>query len=158
MQALNVAAVRFASMTDHIPVPYDPKRTFIIVVGVCTALLVGIFAVLSTKNDTATADLPPGILELFPPRDLVIRAQEQIGVKLDPEMTGELVLDDIPLPLDEYEVQGLDIGRIFWKPGINKTFAELEPGPHRITLRYWPKQEGSGGDNERTFTWTFKSA
>ena len=158
MWASKRRAVPFELMTDHIAVPYNPKRTFIIVVGVCAAVLVGILAGLSTRNDTTTPDLPAGIIELFPPRDLVVRAQEQIGAKLDPDLTGELTLDGTPLPLDEYELQGIDIGRIFWKPGVNHVFEEHEPGQHRITLRYWPKDEGAGGDNERTFSWTFKSA
>jgi hypothetical protein len=145
-------------MTDHIAVPYSPKRTFTIVVGIGLALLIGIIAVRVTQSNPSTPDLPTGIIQLFPPRDLVVRAQEQIGVHLNSDYTGELTLDGTPLPLDEYEVRGIEIGFIFWRPGFNQTFEELEPGPHTISLHYWPKKEGQGGENDRTFSWTFKSA
>ena len=158
MWATKAMAVPLTVMTDHIAVPHNPKRTFIIVFGICAAILVAVIAGLSTQNNTSTPDLPTGIVELFPPRDLVVRAQERIGVKLEPELTGELTLDGTPLPLDEYDLQGLDIGYVFWKPGVNQTFDELEPGPHRISLHYWPVEEGAGGENDRTFNWTFKSA
>ncbi len=145
-------------MTDDIAVPRNTKRTIIIVVGLLLAINFGIFGIYATRSTTSTPDLPAGVLELFPPRDLVVRAQDQIGIRLDKDYTGELTLDDTPLPKDEYEQNGSDVGFLFWRPGPGKAFTELKPGPHRIQAHYWPKLQGPGGADDRTFTWTFKSA
>lgn len=145
-------------MTDHIVVPRNWRRTAIILVGVVVAINMLVIGGFATRNTTATSDLPAAIEELFPPQDQVVRAQEQIGVRVDPEWTGELKLDGVPLPIDEYEQQGIEVGYVFWKPGVGNVFAELEPGSHTLELHYWPKEEGPGGTNDSTFSWTFKSA
>ena len=145
-------------MTDHIVVPRNTKRTLVISAGVFLAVNLFVIGMFATRNTTSTSDLPSAVKELFPPRDQVIRAQEQVGVRLDPNWTGELTLDDSALPLDEYEQQGIEIGYVFWKPGNAKTFAELKPGSHKLVLHYWPKTEGPGGTNDSVYSWTFKSA
>jgi hypothetical protein len=145
-------------MTDDIVVPRNTKRTIIIAVGLLVAVNFAIFGALATKNSTSTPDLPTGIIELFPARDLVVPAQQQVGVHLEEKLTGELALDGVPLPIDEYEPNGIDVGFIFWRPGAGKAFRELKPGPHSIQIHYWPKEQGPGGQDDRTFAWTFKSA
>ena len=51
-----------------------------------------------------------------------------------------------------------DLGTILWRPGPGKELRELAPGNHRLTVRYWPIEQGPGGPDERSFSWTFKSA
>ncbi len=145
-------------MTDDIAVPRDTKRTLIIVGGLVLAFNLMVAGIYATKNNTTTPDLPVGVQELFPSRDQVVLSQGQIGVQLDKTLTGELTLDGTALPLDEYEQNGLDLGTIFWKPGPNQTFSELKAGRHTITVHYWPKAQGPGGQDDRSFTWYFKSA
>ncbi len=145
-------------MTDHIVVPRNWRRTTIILVGCFVAINMFIIGGFATRNTTSTSTLPAAIDELFPPQDQVVRAQQQIGVRLDPEWTGELKLDGVPLPNDEIEPQGVEVGYVFWQPGAGKAFTELAAGSHTLELHYWPKAEGPGGTNDSTFSWTFKSA
>lgn len=145
-------------MTDDIAVPRDWKRTAIIVAGCVIALNLFIAGALATRNTTHTSDLPEGIEYLLPPRDQVVRAQDQIGIQLTLGYKGELTLDGRALPADQYDRNGIDLGTIVWRPGIGKEFRELPPGRHTLTARYWPVEQGPGGDQERIFTWTFKSA
>ncbi len=145
-------------MTDDIPVPRNWKRTIIIVAGCVLALNLFIAGAMATRNTTHTADLPQGIDYLLPPRDQVVRAQDDIGVQLLRGFKGELTLDGRALPEDQYDRNGLDLGTILWRPGPGKELRELAPGNHRLTVRYWPIEQGPGGPDERSFSWTFKSA
>jgi hypothetical protein len=128
----------------------------IITVGVLLALNFAIIGVHATRNTTSTPDLPSGIAELFPPRGQVYRPQDALGVQLDHGWSGELTLDATPLPKDQYDPTDLANGAIFWRPGPGKEFSETPPGKHTLTVHFWPTQEGSGGPDDRTFTWDFK--
>ena len=145
-------------MTDHIAVPSDPKRNIIIVVGVVLAINLAIAGIFATRSTTSTSDLPTAIQELFPARDNVVQTQSAVGIRLDKDWTGELTLDGTPLPVDQYEPNGIDIGRIFWKPGSGQEFSVLRPGNHTLMIHYWPRKEGPGGTNDLTFSWNFKAA
>ena len=108
------------------------------------------------RDTTATPDLPSGLLELFPPRGQLVRPQDQIGAQLAKGWTGELTLDSTPLPDDQYDPIEKANNAIIWRPGPGKVFTQTEPGPHTLTLHFWPIQEGPSGTDARTFSWTFK--
>src|SRR5258708_6116196 len=101
-------------MVDDPPVPRDRKRIAIIAVGLLVAINLGIIAVYSTKTNNGEVALPTGLLVTIPKCGNVLIAQDAIGATLASGYRGEISLDGVALPLDEYDPTALTQGQILW--------------------------------------------
>ncbi len=125
-------------MVDDPPVPHDRKRLVIIVVGLLIALNLGILAVHETQTNDQQVALPSAILNTVPVCGNVLIAQDAIGATLAAGYRGELTLDGVALPLDEYDSIALTQNEILWRPGPGKTFTQIQPGDHSMLITFEP--------------------
>jgi len=123
--------------------PRDWKRLTVIGVGLLIAVNLAILAVYATKTNTEPTALPDAIVATFPICSTFAVQQQAIGAVLAKGYSGELSLDGVPLPLDEYDPRALEQHTISWQPGPGKTFSHITPGQHLMGIRYAPVDPNS---------------
>lgn len=105
-----------------------------------------------SSNDEEVAELPTGIVRVFPDDGEVALRQDAIGMDLAFGYEGALQLDRTELPADQVaHIEG--INRYSYTPGQGTETGALAEGRHCATAVYWHQSETR--DDARTFTWCF---
>jgi hypothetical protein len=118
--------------------PRDRKRLAVIGIGLLLVVNLAIIAVYETKTNTDSVALPDAIVATSPVCGTFALQQQAIGASLAKGYKGELSLDGIALPLDEYDPRALDQGTISWQPAPGKAFSHIAPGQHIMGISYAP--------------------
>lgn len=132
-------------------------RVVVVIAGLGIATQLMIIAGTNQDNETAPPDIPTAIEQLLPKPGAVVRPQESVGADLQDEFTGVLTIDGREeIPEDQYErVESL--GRVVFRPGPGKDVELFEPGPHSVTVTWWPKtmDRNDEGTPVSSYTWPF---
>lgn len=127
-------------------------RTGLMAAIIALAAALAVIGFYAVDDDEAT--LPAEVERIVPNAGALIRPQDDVGVDLVDTHTGRLTIDGEPVPFDQItEVDALS--QIFFRPGEGKIIRRFEPGTHRATVTYWPRQETEAGAGA-SFTWTFR--
>jgi hypothetical protein len=101
--------------------------------------------------------------QLVPPGDSQVLQQGTVGIDLVSGWTGELTVDDVPIPasdLDAGEDESSDgvssgLERLTFTPGAGKVMESLPLGPVCAQALVWDR--AAGRDNsQRTVSWCFE--
>jgi hypothetical protein len=123
--------------------PRDRKRLAIIGIGLLFVVNLAIIAVYETKTTSDTVALPDAIEQTFPTCGTFALQQQSIGAALAKGYKGELSLDGVALPLDEYDPRALDAGVLSWQPAPDHAFSRISPGQHVMGIVYTPLDPNS---------------
>jgi hypothetical protein len=123
--------------------PRDWKRLAIIGVGLLIVVNLAIIGVYETKTTSDTVALPDAIVQTFPTCGTFALQQQSIGASLAKGYKGELSLDGIALPLDEYDPRALEDGTLSWQPQPDHAFSRITPGQHVMGIFYTPVDPNS---------------
>ncbi len=118
--------------------PRDRKRLAIIGIGLLIAVNLAIIGVYETKTNTDAVALPDAVVQTFPTCGTFALQQQAIGASLAKGYKGDLSLDGVALPLDEYDPRALDQGTLSWQPGPDRAFSRITPGQHVMGISYAP--------------------
>lgn len=123
----------------------DWKRIAIIVVVLLVAINLAAIGIRSTVTNSGEGGeaLPESILSTNPPCGTLVLAQSEIGAQIATGYRGELALDGVPLPADEYDKLQLADNTLSWKPGPGQTFRQISPGNHFMVISYTPTLQSS---------------
>jgi hypothetical protein len=132
------------------------------IAGAC--LIVG-FQEAADPKDKATIR-PAAILNVFPREGTTVLRQERIGGQLADGFTGELVIDDVQIPLDQLErpqdpigqdaqtaaAKGLaGLNEVSFTPGEGKEIERLRTGTVTAKLLFTERATGKSD----SYSWTF---
>ena len=138
-----------------------PKlSTVLVVLGGFLAVNLLIAAVYVGGQGDDNRELPLKIESVIPAPDALIRPQEDVGADLADDHTGELQIDDVPIPRDQLTIRE-SLGEVLFRPAEGREITVLRPGPHSATIFYWPKAEAPDMVEARrlkilrSFTWSF---
>jgi hypothetical protein len=149
--------------------------------AIVSVSLVGIVVgFMSAETGSRQDRFPEGLDVVVPARDAQVQRQARVDVDLADGFTGELLLNGVPIPQDQYS---FDAGQnvlaypclpatgpvtgapqppasgIAWPEcsvGLQGGDIPVLPTPEvTFTVRLWPIEEGPGAS--RTYTWTFKT-
>lgn len=127
-------------------------RTGLMTAAVALAAALAVVGFYAVDDDETT--LPAEVERVVPVTGALIRPQDDVGVDLVDTHTGRLTINGEPVPFDQ--VTRVDaLSQIFFRPGEGKIIRRFEPGTHRATVTYWPRQESEESAGS-SFTWTFR--
>ena len=133
-----------------------PWRVAIVAVGVLVVVnLVAIGISRSDTEPTTTTGLPSAIESIAPGNGDLVRLTDTVAVDLGDLYTGVLVIDRAEVPEDQIE-RRVGLGQVSFRPGPDKDLEKFAPGPHTVTVLYWP-QGKDRPEQPASFTWTFKA-
>ena len=101
-----------------------------------------------------TAQLDGGrIQRLIPSPGAKILQQDEIGIDMAPGYEASLMLNGIPLPIDQTNIVP-PINQVTFKPGPGKVYERLPAGQNCILATYWQSQYGPSVSSTRTWCFT----
>jgi len=141
-----------------------------LVLAVAAALLVVGLQESQDGGSTVLQSRPAAILRVFPTEGAASLRQEPIGVQLADDYTGELEVDQLPIPVDQTErpapieggnspaPKGLSgLNQVSFAPGAGKVIESLSPGGHVARALYW-KKVGETRDQALAYSWSFTAS
>lgn len=92
--------------------------------------------------------------QLIPNRNDQVPQQSSVGIDLESDWTGTLVINGTEIPEDELLITD-ELGLIQYTPGEGKAVEELRAGTNTVTAVVWPRSETreTGAQN---VVWTFE--
>lgn len=126
---------------------YIAYLALLVIAAVCTVMVAGL-------NNTDTSGLDGGrIQRLIPTPGAKILQQDIIGIDMAPGYEASLVLNGIPLPLDQtYTVPQLN--QVTFKAGPGKVYETLPAGQNCLTATYWQSAFGPKVSSIRSWCFT----
>ncbi len=122
---------------------------------VAVLLIAGVlaFVVFVSNSQDEAAPLPDEIVRIVPGRNGQVLRQDSVGVVTIPTWSCQLTIDGVRIP--EAQLSGTnELGECFFRPGAEKVFESLEPGPHTIQATVYSIPDP---EDRRSYTWTFTS-
>jgi hypothetical protein len=139
--------------------PYDRRfriqfaALFAVAVGAIAIIIYGVFG-----TDDAEVVVAPAEIESYSPVDGAIEtSQITITVDLRDDYSGALIVDGVEIPLDQTQGGAAAIGVLTYRPTADSATGELQPGPHRVAVEYWPTTQPRA-TSSRTFRWEFRTS
>ena len=132
-----------------------PGRVAVVAVVLLACANLGFVVLHSASSDSTAPTLPVEIESVTPQPGDVTRPLDTIGVDLQDDLTGVLVLDRIEIPEDQLE-RVVSLGQVTFRPGPGKDLKKLDPGDHTVTVLYWPQGKDRPA-HPSSYTWTFRS-
>jgi hypothetical protein len=134
--------------------------------------IVGVVVALSMTNRASQVDLAvtgnPAIEGLIPERNAEVLRQTEIGIDLAPGYEAELVIDGVPIPVDEMNILrdvenpnasssargsfGTTLNRFTFQPLEGRAIEELLGDRHCVIAYFWPLSDRDARQAER---WCF---
>jgi hypothetical protein len=141
-----------------------PTRVKLLLVA-CTvaalAIFIGAYAANSDPSANSGCSQPKAVELLYPPCNTQAFQQAQVGVDMAPGYTVDLVVNGVPIPLDQIQnsaaqntVEARVVPDIYlFAPGPDKALERLKPGPNTATVSY--RKVGANEATRQSFTWGF---
>ncbi len=125
------------------------------------AIFVGAYAANSDPSANNGCNQPKAVELLYPPCNTFVFQQAQVGVDMAPGYRVELVINGVPIPLDQVQnraaenaVEARVVPDIFlFTPGAGKAVERLKAGPNTATVSY--RKVGTNEATRQAFTWSF---
>jgi hypothetical protein len=92
--------------------------------------------------------------DFFPERNAQVPQQSSVGIDLESDWTGTLVINGVEIPEDELQVTD-ELGLVQYTPGDGKAVEELRTGTNSVTAVVWPRSE-SRETASQNIVWTFE--
>jgi hypothetical protein len=92
--------------------------------------------------------------ELFPQRNAQVPQQSSVGIDLESDWTGTLIVNGVEIPQDQLQVTD-ELGLIQYTPGEGRAVEELRGGTNSVTAVVWPRSE-TRETGAQDITWTFE--
>jgi len=141
-----------------------------LVLAIAAALLVIGLQESQDGGSAVRQSRPAAVLRVFPAEGAAALRQEPIGAQLADDFTGELEVDNQPIPLDQTDrpvpvssdnspaPRGLSgLNQVSFKPDAGKVISSLSPGGHVARLLYWNKI-GETRDQALVYSWSFTAS
>ena len=132
------------------------KTRRLIILGLLSvaAVLFGI-AVILTRANPSSLDLPVAIQAVSPEAGSNVLSQTTIEVDLAVGYTAELEVNGLTIPENElFRIEALN--QLSFRPGVNQSVTNLLPDQNCIRVFYWLIAEGPL--DQEQFTWCFDAS
>ncbi|HEX2850188.1 MAG TPA: hypothetical protein VHN98_06535 [Acidimicrobiales bacterium] len=127
----------------------------VVVVGVLAVAGFAMYLAMTRGRDERPPTRSGAVTRVFPQSDAVALRQDAVGADLAFGYTGELAIDDHPIPLDQLQQVAAGNGlRISFTPGNGKEFERLDAGRHCATVSYTTTTPGTSAAGS-SYTWCF---
>lgn len=104
------------------------------------ALIIGIHATDTSPPGSNQPSTNPGLIQLDP-CDATVPPQTALHALLESGYTGEISLDETPLPKDEYALTSTDNEIVWPRVVADQRRPTIEPGRHTLSVTYSSEED-----------------
>ena len=92
--------------------------------------------------------------DFFPGRNAQVPQQSSVGIDLESDWTGTLIVNGVEIPRDQLQVTD-ELGLVQFTPGEGKAVEDLRTGTNTVTAVVWPRSQ-SRDTAAQNIVWTFE--
>jgi hypothetical protein len=137
------------------PLFRHPWRLVIVVVVLLAVANLGVLLLSQSDTRPAGRSYPNAIDSVFPRPGELARPQDTVTADLRSDLTGVLVIDRAEVPEDQLD-RVPELGQVSFRPGSGKDLEQFAPGPHSVTVLYWPQGKPRPA-HPGAYSWSFIS-